>query len=272
VRTGATVRAALLAAGVTLLSACGSETTTDGGPPPPPPAVAPAPAPDAEAAPTVADRPVGLALTGRVRFLGSAPERRPALVVKDRDCCGSPAPLDERLVVSATGGVRDAVLELRGVKGETAKTLSGPFELTQTKCVYEPHVLVVPCNTPVLVHNADPVLHNVHSFCKRNAPANLAQPGGSDAVELTFEAAERVQLRCDLHGWMHAWVIVVDHPWYARTDAEGNFSLDGVPPGTYTLRCWQETLGERELQVTVAANAGPVEIAYPADALPGSGR
>lgn len=268
--------------GLLTLPACGNDAA---GPPPSPlgarehpPLAAPAQtegaAPDIGPAAPAAPAASGVRLTGRVRFLGTAPARQPVLVVKDRECCGTPAPLDERLVVSADGGVRDAVVELCGVPRSAAHTLPGPFTLTQHGCTYTPHVLVVPVGTPVEIQNADPIMHNVHSFCRRNEAVNRAQGGGSDPMALTFARAERVRLRCDLHGWMSAWVVVAAHPWFACTDAQGRFSLDGVPPGTYTVRCWQERLGECECTVTVpAGHAGPpVAIAYPADALDAGGR
>jgi hypothetical protein len=72
-------------------------------------------------------------------------------------------------------------------------------------------------------------------------------------MDVTFKHPEFIKARCDIHGWMSCWIIVVDHPYYTITDDDGNFSLNDVPPGTYTLTCWQEKLGEQTIQVTVGA-------------------
>jgi len=61
-----------------------------------------------------------------------------------------------------------------------------------------------------------------------------------------------VPFKCDVHGWMNAWVGVLDHPYYAVTSADGSFSLKGLPPGTYTIEAWHEKLGTQTQTVTVA--------------------
>ena len=66
-----------------------------------------------------------------------------------------------------------------------------------------------------------------------------------------FEIAEKVKVKCDIHGWMNSWIVVVDHPYHAITDAEGNFVIENVPPGTYTLEAWHEIPGATKRQVTI---------------------
>jgi hypothetical protein len=61
-----------------------------------------------------------------------------------------------------------------------------------------------------------------------------------------------VSVRCDLHPWMQGWLGVLDHPYFAVTDAEGRFTLRDVPPGDYTLAVWHERLGTGTSRVTVA--------------------
>ena len=60
-----------------------------------------------------------------------------------------------------------------------------------------------------------------------------------------------VRFKCDVHGWMAAYVGVVAHPYFAVTGADGSFKLDGVPPGTYTVEAWHERFGTKTAQVTV---------------------
>jgi hypothetical protein len=66
---------------------------------------------------------------------------------------------------------------------------------------------------------------------------------------------EIIRVDCDLHPWMRAWVVVADHPFYAVTNDRGEFMLDNVPPGEYTLRLWQESLGAVTNDVTVREEA-----------------
>ena len=81
----------------------------------------------------------------------------------------------------------------------------------------------------------------------------MSQPKFRKKMEVNFKYPEFIHARCDIHGWMSGWIVVVDQPYYTITDADGNFSLSDVPPGIYKLNCWQEKLGEQTEQVTIAA-------------------
>ena len=61
-----------------------------------------------------------------------------------------------------------------------------------------------------------------------------------------------MRVDCDLHPWMRAWVVVIEHPFYVITDEQGEFTLDNVPAGKYTLQVWQETVGSTTKDVTVS--------------------
>ena len=71
-------------------------------------------------------------------------------------------------------------------------------------------------------------------------------------MTLKFRRAERIRVKCDAHPWMSAWIVAAGHPYYAVTGENGAFRLDQVPPGTYQLEAWHETLGKLEQTVTVA--------------------
>ena len=63
-------------------------------------------------------------------------------------------------------------------------------------------------------------------------------------------------IKCDVHPWMKTWVLVSDHPYFAVTDEKGNFSIDGIPAGTYEVVCWQEKFGKRTLTAEVTIGDG----------------
>jgi len=68
----------------------------------------------------------------------------------------------------------------------------------------------------------------------------------------TFNAKEiMVPFKCDVHGWMNAYVGVLDHPYFAVSGADGKFSMKTLPPGTYTIEAWHEKLGTQEQKVTI---------------------
>jgi hypothetical protein len=190
---------------------------------------------------------------GRVIFQGDPPRRLKLMLVKDTDVCGHEDQYDERLIVSKNKGIQNAVVYLTGVHGgKPLSSFGSEFVLDQRGCRYLPHVLLVPVNTPLEVLNDDGILHNLHTFSKKNRPVNMSQPKFRKKMEISFKHPEFIHVRCDIHGWMSGWIIAVDQPYYAITDSDGNFSLSDVPPGTYTMNCWQEKLGEKTEQVTIA--------------------
>ena len=92
--------------------------------------------------------------------------------------------------------------------------------------------------------NGDPILHNVHAYCGMQSTFNIAQPikGQCTTIKRTqLSKPGPVTLTCDAgHPWMSGFVFVAPHPYYAITDKNGNFRLENVPPGKYTLRMWHE--------------------------------
>jgi len=189
---------------------------------------------------------------GKVIYRGDPPRRNKIILVKDSDVCSIVDQYDQGLLVSQKGGIQNAVVFLTGVKGGKPLSLLGDkFIIDQQGCRYEPHVLLLPVNTTLEILNNDGILHNFHTYCKKNQPVNMSQPKFRTKMELSFENPEFVRVRCDIHGWMNGWIISVDHPYYTVSDKDGNFFIGDVPPGTYTLTCWQEKLGERTTEVTV---------------------
>ena len=102
--------------------------------------------------------------------------------------------------------------------------------------------------------NSDRLLHNVRSATKQNSPFNRAQPHGR-TISFVFKEPELLRVDCDLHSWMRGYVVVAAHPFYAVTNEQGEFNLENVPPGKYTLQIWQETLGTVTQDVTVGNKA-----------------
>jgi hypothetical protein len=117
----------------------------------------------------------------------------------------------------------------------------------------------VPAGGTVEFLNSDRLLHNLHSVSKDNPSFNRTQPKGR-AIPVAFAKPEIVQINCDLHSWMRAWVVVADHPFYALTNEAGEFSLPSVPPGKYSLQIWQEALGVTSREVNVGGDDATVRV------------
>jgi hypothetical protein len=91
---------------------------------------------------------------------------------------------------------------------------------------------------------------------KANKEFNIGQPVKGLKTQRTFDAVEvMVPFKCDVHKWMNSYAGVLDHPFFAVSGADGSFTIDGVPPGSYTVEVWHEKLGTKEMNVTVAEGA-----------------
>jgi plastocyanin len=126
-----------------------------------------------------------------------------------------------------------------------------PAEVTvdQKGLTFLPHVSVVPLGSKVRFLNSDKEPHNVYSPEGRY---NLGVWPPGDAREHVFQEAGAYSQLCNLHPDMLAYVVVVDTPYFAVTDAAGAFVVRGVPPGRYKLGVWHEKSDglEREVEVT----------------------
>jgi len=118
-----------------------------------------------------------------------------------------------------------------------------------------PHIIGVQTGQALIVSNSDDTLHNVNAQPSNNAGFNIGQPVAGMEYEHSFENSEiMIPVKCDVHPWMSAYIGVVPHPYFTVTDAEGNFSIDRLPPGDYVLEAWSEGLGTETINVTVAPN------------------
>jgi len=194
----------------------------------------------------------GGTISGTVRYSGVVPAPRSFPVTDDAETCG-PSQSIRSVVVGSRGGLADAVVSLVDIRRGEALAVPPPPVLDQRGCRFTPHVLLVPAGVPVRVLNNDPLTHNVHTAAFENRSVNRSQPAGLEVIELDFESAEKVKVKCDLHPWMSAWIVVTDHPYHAITDGAGAFELPNVPPGEYTLETWHESLGTIRQAVTILA-------------------
>jgi plastocyanin len=129
-------------------------------------------------------------------------------------------------------------------------------KIDQQNCRYHPHVFGMRVGQKLEIVNSDPTLHNIHAMPKANTEFNNGQPIQGMKMDHTFTAKEvMVPFKCDVHGWMNAYVGVLDHPFFAVTDEDGKFDIKGLPPGTYTIEAWHEKGGT----VTQSVTVGPSE-------------
>jgi len=192
----------------------------------------------------------GGTIKGTVRFTGAAFEPKKLPVTVDRFVCGQEKDAED-LVLSPEKGLHNVVVSLQPPPPGAKWPVSQPMvQMDQELCVFVPRVVVVPAGGTVEFLNTDRLLHNLHSVSKGNPTFNRTQPRGR-TIPIVLKKPEIIRVGCDLHPWMRAWVVVAEHPFYAVTNDQGEFMLDHVPPGKYTLQLWQESLGTVTKEVTV---------------------
>jgi plastocyanin len=204
-------------------------------------------------------------LSGKVRFEGERPEKKPlpCEAAAAKGCCPEGEKVDATdpsLLIAADGGLANVVVTV-DVPGAKLAVPEKPFEVDQKKCVFEPHVLVVPAGSKIVFRNSDGVTHNVHTWSQKNEDINkTTAPGGSE--ELLLARGDRVRVTCDYHLWMSSWIYVTDSPYCAVTKADGSFEIPGLPPGTYSATFWQEKLGRVKQDVTIKPDGScdPLEV------------
>ena len=195
-------------------------------------------------------------LKGVVTLDGTAPKNEPIKMNADPVCVkqNTTPQFQETYAVGSDGKSFGNVFVYvkDGLGNYVFDAPTGSAKIDQQNCRYHPHVFGVRVGQPVEILNSDPTLHNIHALPKSNKEFNNGQPIQGMKMTHTFTAKEiMVPFKCDVHGWMNAYVGVLDHPYFATTDADGKFELKGLPPGTYTIEAWHEKLGATTQSVTL---------------------
>ncbi len=202
-------------------------------------------------------------ITGTVKLDGTAPHMRGIDMSKDPWCvkqhANNPAHM-ENVVVGTGGALENIVLYIEGWSGNATVATDVPV-FDQKNCMYTPHVLALDTNQTFKVITSDQTAHNIHPLPNpmTNVGWNQSQPPGAPPVEKAWKNPEFIPVQCNIHPWMHGWHAVVKGP-YATTDSNGNFTINNVPPGSYTVTAWHEPdasipQNTQSQKVTVAAGA-----------------
>lgn len=238
-------------------SALGCSKSDSGSKPPAPTptttdtTTAPAPAPEA---PKPAAGGVG-SISGMVMFDGTPPTMPELPRQTDPVCAAVKMNAPYVLVDGAMKGVKDTVVRLPVGAAPKAAPPAEPLAIDQVSCMYVPRVAGVVAGQSIAIKNSDKTTHNIHTYAGDETVFNEAQqPGAADIKkEVEADPGAILKLKCDVHKWMEAHIVVTDHNVFTVTGGDGHFKLENVPAGTYKLEAWHPYLGLKTADVTVEA-------------------
>ena len=219
-------------------------------------------------------------ILGTITFTGQVPAPRTFTVQKNPEVCGHERSLAK--VSVKNGKLQGAVLALQHVKqGKAFQEKSyqaqspgqGEFQYQagdrlaldiQTKnCNFGPFTGVLARDEPIQFSNNDSIKHTLHTYVKRGTKATILKTvhnrgiPPAAAIEETFTNRTLphpgvVAVTCDRHDFMENWLYVIDNPYFAISDENGNFAIEDIPPGNYRLVVWHPVLGTLSQTVTVS--------------------
>jgi len=191
-------------------------------------------------------------ISGTVTLDGAPPPPHAIDMSNDPGCKGQ----NESEQIVADGGRLANVLVY--VKSGLAPGAYDPpkqaISIKQEGCRYVPHVAAVMVGQPVQFEDDDQTLHNIHPTPKNNPEWNQSQMPNTPLLEKAFSKPELMMpIKCNQHPWMQMYLSVIGNPFFAVTGKDGKFSLQGLPPGTYTIASVHEKYGEKTQTITVGA-------------------
>jgi plastocyanin len=207
-------------------------------------------------------------VTGKVTIKGTRPHEKD--LPFDATCTAlHPAVTTTRwYVVGKDDGLADVFVYVsKGLEGKKFTAPAEAREINQEGCMYFPYVTGVMVGQTLKFKNSDPLMHNVHALpaVDGNTEFNFAQPTQGDVNDTKWVVAITkpevlVKIKCEVHNWMFCYVGVVDNPYFAVTDKDGQFTIKDLPAGTYTLNAYhlKATAGTPGVTKEITVAGGPV--------------
>ncbi|MDB4915931.1 MAG: hypothetical protein JWM95_3575, partial [Gemmatimonadetes bacterium] len=179
-------------------------------------------------------------VSGTVSLASAITPALAASTGRDSAICGASIP--DASVQQQGSNLAGVVVWLDGVHSGKAFNLERRLELESLHCKLSPRVQVAATGSSVNILGHDKLRQHLR-FTATGEPApraNILLGSGEQVIptDLPFKSAGMVTITDEGHPWTRAYIAVFEHPYFAVTGANGSFSIEGVPPGTYTLRAW----------------------------------
>jgi len=184
---------------------------------------------------------------------------------KDPAVCGAEAIPNQSIVVK-DGGLGNVFIYLeKAPKGSKSADAESKVFFDQKSCVFLPHAMLVRTKQTVFVQNDDAAAHNTHTNPQKNAGFNsVVSPNDRVGVPLVYSQAEKQPLSvvCDIHAWMQAYHLPLDHSFAAISTEDGTFEIKDLPAGKHEFKVWHEVgkMLEKSLVVTIKPGENEIKI------------
>src|SRR5882672_7643960 len=195
-------------------------------------------------------------IKGRIVLSGNPPGNPVIRMGRDPMCAKVNAgkQVIQETVLTRNGGLANVFVRLQGNFPQTPVPTQ-PVTIDQRGCIYAPRVVGMRVGQTLQIRNDDDLMHNVHSLSARGNSFNVSEPKAGMVQQFRLDDEEvMLQVKCDIHSWMTAYVGVVSHPYFAVSSTAGTFEIDNVPPGNRTVHAWHERYGP--LTRTIRVQAG----------------
>jgi hypothetical protein len=204
-------------------------------------------------------------LVVRATFTGNElPERAEVAVNTNVEFCGHKVFTEDLLVDNESRGIQNVVVRLNGVAA--GKELPAEVVITNRNCAFEPHVAATVKGAVLKVKSADPIHHTTHPYYEGGIHffnASL-QRAGAEYPGKRIDRSGLIEVRCDVHNWMKAYIVVHSNPYIGVTGGDGRVEFTDVPAGTYPYVAWHEKLGVRQGRVTIeSGKTAELKLEYP---------
>ncbi|MFI5305075.1 MAG: carboxypeptidase regulatory-like domain-containing protein [Nitrospiria bacterium] len=189
-------------------------------------------------------------LVGKILFKGNRPPKTLHQVKSNADYCGSEIEDDPYKVHLENRGLANVVISLEGIsKGKIHVPSIIPLEMV--KCRYSPRIFTGVVGDSFGLLNQDPILHNSHLRIEDATLLNIAlYPNGKKIVKPLTQSGT-IQVKCEIHPFMSATMVIFDHPYFAVTNQNGDYTISDIPAGNYKVKIWHEGVPVIEKEVTI---------------------
>jgi plastocyanin len=204
--------------------------------------------------PTPLDLSTTGTISGLVRFEGPVPEQSVLRLGGWSECASQHSGrVYAGDILVHDGKLQNAVVYVKeGLGNRVFAVPTEPVVSDQKGCVFLPRIMGAQVDQPLRFVNSDPLAHNVHGLPKISRAWNFSLGVKGASRTITVDSPEAmIEIKCDIHPWMKAYLGVFDHPYFALSTAEGGFTLNDLPSGEYTIETWHERLGTHSQQVSL---------------------